>query len=117
MKQQSEKRPIIITIFCIMGFLAVPFIIAGFLIPSGRNFLIQQYGFSFILIANLLSILSLAGLIGYWKMRKWGVYIYTAAIIINYIYGFIIGISTNSLSFIVPFMIICAGFANLKKMT
>jgi hypothetical protein len=111
-----KKRPTIITVFCVIGFIGVPFVFGGLLIPSARELLIQQYGFSFVPITVLSSLLGLIGLIGYWKMRKWGVYFYSAMAIISIGYGLIVGIP-GILGYILPLVILGLGFANLKKMT
>ena len=112
----TAKRPKIITVFCIIGFIGAPFVFEGLLIPSARELLIQQYGIFFVPITLLSSLLGLIGLIGYWKMRKWGVYFYTAMAVISIGYGLIVGIS-GILGYILPLVILGAGFTNLKKMS
>ncbi|MBI4125425.1 MAG: hypothetical protein HY609_02315 [Deltaproteobacteria bacterium] len=109
------KRPTIITVFCIIGFIGTPFVFGGLLIPSARTFLIQQYGLLFVPITILSSLLGLIGLIGCWKMRKWGVYFYTAMAVISIGYGLVVGIP-GILGYILPLVILGVGFANLKKM-
>ena len=64
------KRPTIISVFCVIGFIGVPFILGGLFIPSARDLIIQQYGSSFVPITLFMTLLGLIGLVGYWKMRK-----------------------------------------------
>jgi len=131
------KRPILITILCILGFLGVGFplisdgpfksIVRDVIfqqggpsyVPTTRELIIQQYS-SFIPILIFTTLLGLIGLVGYWKMRKWGVYVYTAMAILSIgYYGLIIGISGifSSIPLLVfPLVIVGVGFANLKKM-
>ncbi len=67
-------------------------------------------------ITLFMTLLGLIGLVGYWKMRKWGVYVYTTMAVLSIGYGLIVGIS-GILGYIIPLVIIVVGFANLKKMT
>ncbi|MBU2218893.1 hypothetical protein KKG15_00105 [Patescibacteria group bacterium] len=110
------KRPKLITVFCIIGFIGVSFILAGLFMPTARQLLIQQYGVLFIPVTLLTTSLGLIGLIGYWKMRKWGVYVYTSMAVISIGYGLIVGISFDFLDYILPLVMVGVGFANLKKM-
>src|SRR2546422_908796 len=73
MEQQEEskkesKRPVAITIACIIGFFGAPVVVLGLLIPSIREPLVQQYGASFVPTTALVSMMGLAALIGYWRM-------------------------------------------------
>jgi len=113
---QKSKRPIIITIFCIIGFIGIPITLLGLLIPASRDLIIQQYGFSFVPITIFTTLLGLAGLIGYWMMRKWGLYAYTSMAILSIGYGFIIGIPFN-LGYIMPIIMVIIGFFYFKQMS
>ncbi|SRR5216684_6572167 len=110
------KRPTLITVLCIIGFIGVPVVLAALVIPTARDLLIQQYGVPFVPITLFLGVLGFAGLVGYWKMRKWGVYLYTTMAVLSIGYGLIVGISAN-LGYILPLVIVAVGFANLKTMT
>ena len=48
----QNKRPIILTILCLLGFMGVPIVIGGVLIPTTRMMFTQQYGDSFVDSAN-----------------------------------------------------------------
>ena len=111
-----EKRPKLITVFCVLGFIGVPFVLGGLFIPTARDLIIQQYGSSFVPITLFTTLLGFIGLVGYWKMRKWGVYVYTTMAVLSIGYGLIVGIP-GILGYILPLVIVAVGFANLKKMT
>jgi len=115
-----QKRPGVITAVCIVGFITLAFVLSGLFIPSVREPVIQKYGFfSFILSVPFPVLLALIGLVGYWKMRKWGVYVYTAMVVFSIGIGFIQGGGLGAAvgNNIFPAFIIGIGFAYLKRMT
>jgi hypothetical protein len=112
----ESKRPLLITIFCIVGFIGAVFVALGLFIPAISQSLAQQYGASFIVVTFISLVLGLAGLIGMWLMRKWGVYAYTAMAVLSIGYGLIAGLSGGILSYIIPVVVVITGFAYLKRM-
>ena len=120
----SEKRPRLVTILCIIGFICAPLVLAGLFLPLFTRFgtlIVPQFGPLFIPISLLIILLGIVGLVGYWKMRKWGVYVYTIAAVIYIGHTlFTIGymwfvINPLGTAFILG--LVGVGFANLKKMT
>ena len=112
----ANRRPAIITIICILGFAGVALSSFGYLIPVSRELLIQKYGVLGSSISAISLIFILASLIGYWQMRKWGVYIYSIGFVIGVAYSIFIG-EYYILSYIIPLAVIIAGFANFRKMS
>lgn len=112
----SDKRPTSITLVCLLGFLGLGFAVLGILIPNVRNQIINQYDFYFILFAILTSILSLLGLIGYWKMRKWGVCFYTVSAAISIMYSILSGLSPDKILNFGDYLVLVVGFIYFKKM-
>jgi hypothetical protein len=110
-----EKRPILISALCIFGFLSFLFSMSWFFIPFARNSMIQAYGVVFVPVSLLIYILGLIGFIGYWKMKKWGVYTYTTMAVLSIGYSLILGISGIYI-YLFPIVTVAVGFANLKKM-
>ena len=113
MKQVT--RPIILTILCLLGFMGVPIVIGGVLIPTTQMMFTQQYGGSFVPVTLLLSLAGLTGLIGIWKMRRWGLYVYTCMAVVSITYRLIVKIP-GVLGYVMPLIIVFAGFVNVKKM-
>jgi hypothetical protein len=64
-------------------FLGAVFMLLGFLMPSARDQLARLYGPTFLPVTGLILVLGVTGLVGYWRMRKWGVYMYVAMIIMS----------------------------------
>src|SRR3989344_6652426 len=111
----TVSRPKIITSVCLLGFVGyglgliglVGFLIftGAFSTPTAVYQLLSSYG-SFVII--LTSLLTLVGLIGYWKMRKWGVYIYAVMLAIYVVYMLVVG-GFNIFGFVLPVFIFIIG--------
>lgn len=112
----ESKRPLLITIFCVIGFIGSLFVAAGLLIPSARQMLEQQYGVSFLFVTFIVLVLGLTGLIGIWMMRKWGVYTYSGMAVLSIGYGLMTGLSSGLLSYLLPIVVVIIGFVYLKQM-
>ena len=121
-KSEKGKRPLLITIFCILGFIVVFITLIYFLIISGSTsavpiFPINLYGGVFYPFPIIFfPLCGLAGLIGYWKMRKWGVYVYAGTTVVKFFFSIAIGLPFNT-DYIGPSIVIIIGFAYLKRMT
>ena len=97
-----------------MGFVIVPFLFIVLLLRLGDSML--HFGHLFTLITFVTPLIGLVGLIGYWKMRKWGVYVYTFMAVISILCGILFNIQ-GIMGYIGPIVISIIGFANFKKMT
>lgn len=113
----KAKRPTPVTIVSVVGLMAAVFIFAGLLIPSGRNQVIQQYGYAALLVTILFVVLNAIALFGYSQMRKWGVYLYTATTILSIGYALFKGTYSRISGYIIPLVVIAVGFYYLKKMS
>lgn len=113
---QKNKRPVIITIVCVFGFIGVLLNFLGIIITKSRDLLIQEYGVFFIFITALVSLLGLIGFVGYWLMRTWGVYVYMGMTVLSIGYGFFAGMPF-SLGYVAPIVIIIIGFFYFKEMS
>lgn len=111
------KRPAIITIICILGFLGAIMMLLTLLNPSARAQMIQEEGP--IIIPFLISIFVfwVAGLIGYWKMKRWGVTLYCVMAIISIGGGFLLDLKTGLFSYLMPMIVIGIGLVYYKQMT
>jgi len=115
----SSERPLSISILCILAFAGATLATLAFLIPNTRQVLIMRFGYGYFVASIVLTISYFIGVIGCWQMRKWGVYVITAAIIM----GFVAKLTSHSpynvwtirsaLGLLFPIV----GFANLRKMT
>jgi hypothetical protein len=110
----TNKRPTAITVVCIIGF--VSFGLSLLAIPSLLGRMTSAYGAwygPFWLVSVALTIVSLIGL---WRMKKWGVYLYTALFALGTVVGLVAKLPFTVLGVVVPLVIIGLGFANIKQM-
>jgi hypothetical protein len=108
------ERPIAITVFCIIGIgLIVLSLVA---VPNIADLLTEKVGGWYVpfLIASLL--ITLACFIGYWMMKRWGVYLYTAIFAIGTAVSVFFGLPVSLPGLIVPVLVIILGFAYIKRM-
>ncbi len=112
----SEKRPILITVLCILALVFMLLAIGGFLMPATRDSIVEKYGLTYTIVNVSIALLGYIGLVGYWKMRKWGVYVYTVMTVLSIGHQLIAG-NWNIPGHIVHILIAGVGFVNLKRMT
>ncbi|MDQ1299709.1 MAG: hypothetical protein QG636_377 [Patescibacteria group bacterium] len=112
---ETGKRPVIISIICVVGFLGGILSLAGIIIPASRAMLVESYGMSFVILTAVLTILTFASLIGFWKMKKWGLYTYIVATVLGMVGGLYLGLPFNVLSYIVPTAIVVTGLFYFKR--
>jgi uncharacterized membrane protein (DUF2068 family) len=110
----EPSRPILVTLACLVGFAGVP-MTAYFVIRNGEA-IIAFNGWSFIVALICFGALGLAGLVGYWMMRRWGLYLYAAMTALSLGYALVSGSFTFSGSFssIVITAIGCLYFARMR---
>lgn len=65
-------------------------------------------------IASLIAMA--VSLIGYWRMKRWGVYVYIGMFVSGNVVGLIMDIPFTIIGVIVPLAISILGILNLKKM-
>ena len=116
-KTTSVKRPAIITIICILGFLGALMMLLTLLNPSARAQMIQETGVIIIPFLMSIFIFWVAGLIGYWKMKRWGVTLYCIMTVISIGGGFLLNLKTGVFSYLMPIIVIGIGLYYFKRMT
>ena len=78
-----RERPLLVSLICVLGFVGAGVIFLGLLLPEVHEQIRGEYGDAFLLITSIGGLLSLVGLIGLWQMRRWGFYLYAAAIVLS----------------------------------
>jgi hypothetical protein len=107
------KRPLIITILCVFvglgGLLALP--VAFY---ASRK-LGQEFGAWYPRYLILSAILGLFCCYGYWRMRRWAVFLYSAFFVVNL--GVLLATGqAHSVGVIYPLIMIACGFIYLRRM-
>jgi len=107
---EKKKRPVAITVICILGFLAVaisiPVIFSDYAADVGDWY--QPFALCNVLIV-------LAAMVGLWKMKRWAVYTYTGVVAVSQIVLLSMEVWAP-MSLIVPAMVIATAFAHIGKM-
>ncbi|HWJ25876.1 MAG TPA: hypothetical protein VNS32_04995 [Flavisolibacter sp.] len=108
--QTKQKRPVVITVVCVIGFLGACISIP--LIFSDRAASLGKWYPPLLALSTVLGIISFTGL---WKMKKWAVYIYIGTFILGQIALLIMGI-WNMFSLVIPAVVISIMVFHLNKM-
>ncbi len=111
----TGRRPVVITVFCIlgMGIMLLSLLAA----PQMVKLLKESIGPWYVPIWIASVVITIVSLIGYWLMRRWGVYLYTATFIAGTVFGLIFGIPFSVPGLLVPFVVIALGFSYFRRMT
>jgi hypothetical protein len=116
-KKEAKRRPILVTVICILGFIGVPLSIIAAVIGMSAalifNITVMPLWYSAFLI--ILTLLYLPALIYVWKMRKIGLIAYTALAIVGYVVGFASGFASIG-GLVISAIVIGLLYTQFKKM-
>jgi len=113
----KAERPLLLTLYCILGFFAFPLSMVAVLIPSGRAQMIDLYGalaLPFMIVFNMLFLIVIAG---YWNMRFWAIHAHVAMVIVGVGGALVLNLQVGLLNHIVPFVMLAIGIAYRKRLT
>jgi hypothetical protein len=88
-----RHRPLLVTIICVWVFAGIAMMIASMLLPAARLTIAREYGSTTLLVASISIVLNLVGMVGYWRMRKYGVCAFAAMVAVNTGWCFAQGVS------------------------
>ncbi len=109
---QKTKRPVAITIISILGFIGSLFSILILILALSKGRVSTAYA----IMLPLSSIIGIASMVGLWKMKKWGVYLYSVLILFNQIFLIYLGV-WSAVSLIIPAIVLGVAYANINKMS
>ena len=102
----------------------IALLINDILVLAGKQILLvegevvtQRVGYWFVPVLLLLDALGILVFVGFWKMRRWAVYLYIALILFSTILFVSLNQPSPLLSYAVPIVIIGVGLIHIKKMT
>jgi hypothetical protein len=116
----TGRRPLIISILCVLNFIGLTITFLGLLSPENRALIVQRAGEVMVPMAFVITILAFVGMIGYWKMRKWGIWVYSGMAIIDFGCDFLLDLSLSQIGVIqtiLKILVIVIGIAYLNRMT
>ena len=108
--QPTSKRPVIITVICIIGFIG-----ALFTIPIVFTSFASAVGAWYPPFLGLSAIVGIASFIGLWRMRLWGLYLY----LVMFLVAQVVMIATHvwsPLAPILPIIVLIIGFSFRHRM-
>jgi len=108
--EDPHKRPVAITVICIIGFIG-----AAFTVPMFFMDVMSRFPPWYPVLLGVSAVVGLACMIGLWMMQKWAVYTYTALSAISQVILIATGL-WNPFSLIIPLIIIVLMFVYLSRM-
>ena len=106
----KSKRPLAITIICVIVSIGILLTLPMIFSQASLNI-----GSWYPLFLGFSTILGFVCMIGLWKMKKWGVFIYTIFVAINQILLYSLNL-WNYMALLIPAIVIGIGFYYLKEM-
>lgn len=110
----SHRRPVLITILCVLAIGAT--VISFPLLAYRASLVAERQGVGYAIQLALSLHATVISLIGYWKMRRWGVYLYTAAFVLGSGWGLATGASFTIAGVVTPLGIIALGLCYIRRM-
>ena len=109
--QPANKRPVIVTVICIIGFIG-----ALFTIPLLFSSVASQIGAWYPPYLGISALVGIISFVGFWLMRLWGLYLYTSMFILNQIVLIVMHV-WSPIAIILPLVILVIGFCFRSRMS
>jgi hypothetical protein len=106
----ANKRPVIITAICIIGFIG-----ALFSFPLVFSSYASAVGPWYPPFLGLASIVGIIAFIGFWRMRVWALYLYLAMFVVSQIVLIVMHV-WSPLAIILPIVVAIIGFSCRSRM-
>ncbi len=121
---QIAQRPKIISIVSVVVIISAAFLTLLSFTPSAYQLATLTYGsgaFLSVIVSLVGSLVYVIAMIGYWKMQKWGVYLYVAQagislVLNNFLLKIYSNIFLSAGTLVFPVIVAIIGFVHLKKM-
>ncbi len=113
-QEKKKDRPVVITVFCVIGFIGAG-VVFPLMMTDIYDRVIDQIGEWYTPFLLFSAAMGLASFIGMWKMKKWGVYLYTAMTALSQVVMFAMD-QWTPLGIIMPAIVIAVGFNHINKM-
>jgi hypothetical protein len=106
----SMGRPVPITVICVLSAIGVVFVI-----PMIFSEVARLIGAWYPPYLALSAVIGAACTVGFWLMRRWALYLYTAMLVINQIVFVVMGVWTI-MALVLPAIVVGIGFAYHARM-
>lgn len=108
--ETTKKRPIAITVICVLGFIG-----AVLIIPLIFSNIALQVGSWYPVYLGFSSVIGLVCMVGLWLMKKWAAYMYTGFVVLNQIILLSLGL-WNVLALLIPAIVVGVALSHVSKM-
>ena len=82
----GRSRPIIVTVFCALGFIGFPVFVSLMSDPVERQRIIDTFGETHLRVEILMQVGFLVSFVGCWLLERWGAYLITVLTVVAGIY-------------------------------
>jgi hypothetical protein len=82
----GRRRPIIVTVFCALGFIGFPFFVSLMSDPGERQRIIDDYGETHLRVEILMQVGFLVSYVGCWLLKRWGAHLIGVLTVVAGIY-------------------------------
>jgi hypothetical protein len=82
----GRRRPIIVTVFCALGFIGFPFFVSLMSDPGERQRIIDDYGETHLRVEILMQLGFLVSYVGCWLLKRWGAHLIGVLTVVAGIY-------------------------------
>jgi len=106
----KKKRPVVITVICIIMVIG-----AIFVIPAIFSDMARSIGAWYPPCLAISAVIGLVCMIGLWMMKKWSIILYTAFVAVNQVVMLAMG-AWNVLALLIPAVVIVVGLSQFSKM-
>lgn len=106
----EKKRPVLITVICIIMVISVVFVI-----PMIFSDMARSIGAWYPPCLAISAVIGLVCMIGLWMMKKWSIILYTAFVVVNQLVMLAMG-AWNVLALLIPAIVIVVGLSQFSKM-
>ncbi len=110
MNKDQKKRPVAITVICIIGFIGAALVIP--MVFSDAAALIGNWYPPYLGLSGIIGFICMIGL---WKMQKWAAYTYAGFVALNQVVLLVMGV-WNIKALIIPAIVIGIALSHLDKM-
>lgn len=106
------KRPVVITVMTILGFIGIAAVIAIFFTDNVS--IVGHWYPPYLAVSALIGFICM---LGFWNMKKWALFAYIIFFVTNQVVIYIMGIWNFQFGFIVPIIFIGIVIHHYKKLT
>ncbi len=112
---ENCERPVSVKLICFFNLLIIIFAFITVLVDLTHKRLLTQSGPAYV-ISFFLGIISLlVANVGYWKMKKWGIYTYATIVIISFFMTYFMSLTASAMICLLPQLIsLAVGLKNYR---